>query len=467
MRTIWALALLAFWLVPHQAAADTNILLIVDGSNSMWGQIDQKAKMETARETLGKLVSDLPTEVNLGLMVYGHTRKRDCDDVKLLSPIAQNQSKTITSLINAIQPRGKTPIANALAKSRNAFKGREGQNNHILLVSDGIESCDGDPCAAANQLRADGLDISAHVIGFGVSKAEGRKLVCIAENTGGKYFDVANATAFNEAIKAVTVIAKAEPKLEPVKVPEPVVWFEDNFDGDDLADHWEVINPNPDAYIVENGVLTVLTSGTESLIGTDKVENIFRLTKGMPGGDWVATMRIIPEVATFRERYMLSLYKDNENMLLASSGNFIDCCDNLQYRANVQLWGTKVRKGKATSFSSRILRSSGIDRKFDTALKRYFGWTAANVKAVVMRIEKRGRSYVVSAKIEGDLTMPDGKEAPWNQVQELTSLRSPGDSLAIALSQAPYAGNKNYQVNGGEALMSVDWVKIEVPVKAE
>lgn len=63
--------------------------------------------------------------------------------------------------------------------------------------------------------------------------------------------------------------------------------------------------------------------------------------------------------------------------------------------------------------------------------------------------------------------MPDGKEAPWNQVQELTSLRSPGDSLAIALSQAPYAGNKNYQVNGGEALMSVDWVKIEVPVKAE
>ena len=164
-----AIVVVAAAITPIKAHAETNLLVILDGSNSMWGQIDGKAKMATAQETLGKLMSDLPADTKLGFMAYGHTKEKDCNDVELLSALGKDKPEMINTLIHTIQPKGKTPIANALKKSKDAFKGHEGQNNNILLVSDGIESCDGDPCAVAKELKDAGLDVSAHVIGFGVN----------------------------------------------------------------------------------------------------------------------------------------------------------------------------------------------------------------------------------------------------------------------------------------------------------
>ncbi len=443
---ISAMILALFVATPAQA--ETNILFIVDGSNSMWGQIDNKAKMETAKTTLSKLVSDLPTDANLALMAYGHTREGDCNDVELLSAIGKDKPEMITTLIHTIQPKGKTPIANALAKSKDAFKGLEGQNNHILLVSDGIESCDGDPCAVAKSLQEAGLDVSAHVIGFGVSKEEGKQLTCIAENTGGKYFDAADTAAFNEAIEEVTQIAQAEP--EPTPEPEPVIWFEDNFDGEDLSEHWEIINPNPNSYIVENGILTVLTTQDKPLSGNDELENVFLLNKGTPDGDWTATMRFTPKVATFKERYILALYKDKENMLTAETGAIISGYNT----TDIRLWGSKIVDTTPTSYENRVLLSpQPPNSAYATTPRWQMDWTLANAKAILMRIEKSGRKYTVSSKLEGETTMADGKEPEWIRLQELTSLRPPGDSFVMALTQSAKVS--------GEAIMEIDWIKIE------
>ena len=457
MRSFLAMMLAALMFVsvfvPLQAHAETNILVIVDGSNSMWGQIENKAKVETARETLGKLVSDLPSEANLGLMAYGHTRESDCNDVELLSALGKDTPKMITTLIHTIQPTGKTPIATALSQSKDAFKGREGQNNHVLLVSDGIESCDGDPCAVAKELQEAGLNVSAHVIGFGVSKEEGKQLTCIAENTGGKYFDVADTAAFNEAVEEVTQLAQAEPEPEP----EPELWFEDNFDGDGLADHWEIINPEPDAFIVENGVLTVVAS-SEVLIGSaGDLPNIFRLTKSMPKGDWIATMRFKTELSTLREIYGMGLYTDKKNMLMGTMGNRNTCCKN---ELVLSLWGEKVSKGQKTDFALEILRSPAIGG-FPASIQKYVDWVHNNERAIELRIEKTGRAYVISTRVEGDLTMENNTESEWKTLQKLTSLRQPGDSLILAFNQQADAYHPSYNIKGGESVINVEWVKIE------
>lgn len=447
------IVLALFVAIPAQAK--TNILFILDGSNSMWGQVEGEAKITSAQKVLGELLKDLPGEIQTGLMVYGHREKGSCEDIEVLSGIGQSSTDALISKINALQPKGKTPIAGALQKSLSVLAKYEGDNNNVVLISDGIESCNGDPCVAAKALADAGINARVHVVGFGVSAEEREQLKCIPEMGNGKYFSAANAAELKLAAAEVKEIAVAE----ATPAPEPVIWFEDNFDGDDLADHWEVINPNPDAFIVEDGVLTVLTSGNASL-GSDELENVFRLTKSMPEGDWTMTMRFLPEVATFREQYILALYRDKDNMLAGTTGTSVY---NSTY---VWLVGSKVSKGKTTSFNTRVLVSPGGVGELDTAaLHNITNWTVANEKAILMRIEKSGRNYIVSAKIEGDTTMKDGQEPPWVKVQKLTSLRSPGDSLVMALTQKPFAGNTDYQIPGGEALIAIDWIKIEVPEK--
>ena len=282
----------------------------------MWGQIDGKAKIETAQETLSTLVAGLPTDTKLGLMAYGHRRDKDCGDVELLSDFGKNPPKMITTLIHTIKPMGKTPIANALKKSKDAFKGHEGQNNNILLVSDGIESCEGDPCAVAKELKDAGLNVSAHVIGFGVTKEEGKKLTCIADNTGGKYFDAANADAFNDAIKEVTQLAQVVPAPAPKAVSKVV--FEDDFKGNALESHWEVKNPNPDRYIVDEGKLLLVMPWTASMsIENLEFPNLMQALETMPSGDWTIETVFNLDLQTSRDKFYIGVMDDQNNWIAA------------------------------------------------------------------------------------------------------------------------------------------------------
>lgn len=313
-------AALIIGLSVSQAHADTNLLVIIDGSNSMWGQIDSKAKVETARETLSKLVSDLPADTKLGLMAYGHTRESDCNDVELLSALGKDKPEMITTLIHTVQPTGKTPIANALKKSQDAFKGLEGQNNHILLVSDGIESCEGDPCAVAKELADSGLNVSANVIGFGVSAEEGKQLTCIAENTGGKYFDAANAEAFNSAIKEVSDMTAAEPTPAPEPEPEPVseIVFEDAFDGKELSPSWEVLNPNPDRYIIDDGKLLLVMPGLQVMqIESPDFPNLVQAIDAIPDGDWTIEAVVDFELQTSSDKAYIGVMDDQQGWIAA------------------------------------------------------------------------------------------------------------------------------------------------------
>ena len=161
-KSIVALSLLAATLAvlqPTVAKAETNMLFIMDASNSMWGQIDGTAKIETAKSTLGELLADLPEGTVPGLMVYGHRSEGDCADVELVSPFGDSTAADIDAAIQGLTPRGKTPIAASLEQSAVAFEGREEENNAVVLISDGIETCEGDPCAAAGALIERGINV--------------------------------------------------------------------------------------------------------------------------------------------------------------------------------------------------------------------------------------------------------------------------------------------------------------------
>ncbi|MEE8117175.1 MAG: hypothetical protein V3T28_08715 [Gemmatimonadales bacterium] len=192
--------------------ADTSarrLEVILDVSNSMWGQIDGRAKIELAREALAGALVDLPADLPVGLRAYGHrvsfeNEVEGCTDTeRLLVPTAGN-GPVIVELANALTPRGQTPIARSLEEAGSDLRS-EGGAAVILLVSDGAESCGGDPAEVAAALRASGLHVVVHAVGLGVTADEATALSALAEAGGGAYFDAPTA---DDLLEGVTTAAQ-------------------------------------------------------------------------------------------------------------------------------------------------------------------------------------------------------------------------------------------------------------------
>ncbi|MGB7292227.1 MAG: VWA domain-containing protein [Thermodesulfobacteriota bacterium] len=201
--------------------ADTNILYILDGSGSMWGQVDGVPKIQTAKEVLGNLMGDLPSDTKVGLMTYGHRAEGDCEDVEVLAPIGSVKLAELRKKLEEIKPKGKTPIGFALESSLAEFQSFKGENNNVILISDGIETCGGDPSETAAELAASGVNLRVHVVGFDVTEEQRSQLEAIASSGGGKYFNASSTEAFKEAIVEVKAVAIVEPTPEPTPMPTP------------------------------------------------------------------------------------------------------------------------------------------------------------------------------------------------------------------------------------------------------
>lgn len=197
------------------AAEPARTIIVLDGSGSMWGRIDGRPKLEIARETVAQVVTGLPGDRALGLIAYGHRRKGDCSDIELIVPPAPHSGAAIVSAVQAMRFQGKTPLTEAVRAAATALRSDE-EPATVVLVTDGLETCDGDPCALAAELEASGVDFTAHVIGFGLSRDEGAALACMAETTGGRYLPAGDAAGLQAALAATVA---ATPETAPL--PEP------------------------------------------------------------------------------------------------------------------------------------------------------------------------------------------------------------------------------------------------------
>ncbi len=235
------------------AAAADRAIIVLDASGSMWGQIDGTPKLEIARQTLRTVLGTVPGEMELGLIAYGHRQKGACDDIELVVPPAAGTGQKIADAADGLRFIGKTPLSEAVRQAAQSLRYTE-EKATVILITDGIETCNADPCALASELEQSGVDFTAHVVGFGLSDEEGRQVACLAENTGGKYIQASDAGTLADALTQ-TVAAAPEPEPEPAPAPEPVVQFnfaptlalsEDSPDLGDDSQSWTFFTVNPD-----------------------------------------------------------------------------------------------------------------------------------------------------------------------------------------------------------------------------
>jgi len=224
MRRYWLVglfALVAAFSLSSGAKAQTgDTILILDASGSMWGQVEGQTKISAARKAVDSILSKWKATDRLGLMTYGHRTKGDCRDIELVVPVSAFDPEKIRSAVKALNPKGKTPMADSLRAAADALRATENKAT-VILVSDGIETCAPDPCAAAAELKKAGINFTAHVIGFDVTDPVAKsQLQCIARVTGGVYLDASNASGLENALgKAVQ--ATQGTKVETQAPPPP------------------------------------------------------------------------------------------------------------------------------------------------------------------------------------------------------------------------------------------------------
>ncbi|KAA9152219.1 VWA domain-containing protein [Amycolatopsis acidicola] len=216
------------------AGGPAPVMLVLDGSGSMQAKAGAGTKMDAAKSAVHQLVGELPDSARLGLEVYGtRTGSSDaektagCQDVSVVHAVGPLDRAGIGNAVDAVQPRGYTPIGQSLRQAADALP-QEGPRS-IVLVSDGEDTCaPPDPCEVAKELKQRGVDLTVHAVGLGVDDRTRAQLTCIAESTGGTYTDtdtgslggvlsqVTTAALRNYQVSGTPVTGSADPGSAPV-----------------------------------------------------------------------------------------------------------------------------------------------------------------------------------------------------------------------------------------------------------
>lgn len=196
--------------LPAQADEAPKVLLLLDVSGSMNAKLNGGGtKFAAAKKALKQVAAALPAGTQVGLRVYGSEVKEDqdknpaaCKDTRLVLPIGPLDQKRMSTAVDSFEAQGATPIAYSMGKAVDDL-GDSGKRV-LILVSDGQETCAGDPCPIAKKLADRGVDLQFNAIGLAVDSKARSQLQCIAKAGDGTYYDANDTSSLDQALRKLT-----------------------------------------------------------------------------------------------------------------------------------------------------------------------------------------------------------------------------------------------------------------------
>lgn len=201
---------------------------IYDASGSMAARIGGTAKIDIARSALADALAKLDgTDALVGLRAYGFdttvekTPEASCPNTALIGGFAARKGRELAALAGGLPPYGYTPIAKSLAEAGNDLAGVDATDKMVVVITDGEETCDGDPVAAAQALRSAGAAVTTYVVGFDLDADQRAQMEAIAGAGGGAYFDAGDASGLASALDAALAVTyrKIERRVEKCDNP--------------------------------------------------------------------------------------------------------------------------------------------------------------------------------------------------------------------------------------------------------
>ena len=182
-----------------------RILFVLDASNSMYGRWENGTKMEIAQRLLNRTIDSLSEiqdpNFQLALRVYGHQKPvppQDCNDTRLEVPFNYKNLTRIKQKIKELRPMGTTPIARSILSAAGDFPSCENCRNILVLITDGVEACDEDPCKASKILQKKGILLKPFVIGVGLDPELINSFDCV-----GSFYDARNENTFKKVLDVI------------------------------------------------------------------------------------------------------------------------------------------------------------------------------------------------------------------------------------------------------------------------
>jgi len=198
-----------------------DAMIVFDASGSMSGtdfNTPPTPRIDKVKQALAKVLPSITSLRRVGVIDYGPGPSERCDNIELLVPLARNSPELIMAAIDRLIPAGRTPLTAAVREAARVLRFPE-RPGVVVLLTDGEETCGGDPCAAAKALRAQGEGITVHVIGYRMRElattAGYLQSRCLAETTGGVYISVETTDELISALqKTLGCPAVSEHPLE-------------------------------------------------------------------------------------------------------------------------------------------------------------------------------------------------------------------------------------------------------------
>ncbi len=202
-----------------------RIMIALDASGSMAAKFGGKVKIDAAKKSTISYLNDIPEDVQVGFLAFGHKgtnepsgKDESCAGVELLSSMSSGNRSSLKSTIDNLKPTGYTPLASAIEKAASQMKNSDIDGEQVLwVVSDGKESCGGDPVAVARKVHSGPLKLSVNIIGFDLKNEDVQQLKAIAEAGGGEFVqvDANNLDKFDESMRNLS--ARVDATLDAVK----------------------------------------------------------------------------------------------------------------------------------------------------------------------------------------------------------------------------------------------------------
>jgi Ca-activated chloride channel family protein len=222
------------------AAASDQVVMVLDFSRSMWGEIQAINKVDIVKDAFEDLLDEWPADRYFGLVGYGH-RNTACDDAQTLVEPGPLDARDLNRRLEPIWPNGRAPLTAALRLAASELTPAAGPGT-LVVITDGGDNCEADPCSLLGEWRASGGAPVVHIVGMGLTDESRQEIACLWEGSGGRYFSIASVGDFEGAMREVAAArrdaaatpplaqlpAAPEPAPEAAPVPEtgPGAWVE-------------------------------------------------------------------------------------------------------------------------------------------------------------------------------------------------------------------------------------------------
>ena len=206
------------------AAEPVNVpraFILFDGSGSMWGKLAGQfaSKLAIAQAAFEKHLPPIGQSGHVGLIMFGGRSSGSCEQVSVVAQPSAQGGRQIAAAARRFNPQGRGPLALAMQRAGEALRATAGGPASLILIHDGPDNCNQDPCAVAKALKAANGNLPVHVLSLGVTPQISSRVACISRITGGQQFNITDGPGFDDALQKVLKLALARPGRSPSPAP--------------------------------------------------------------------------------------------------------------------------------------------------------------------------------------------------------------------------------------------------------